>query len=92
MAQYTIKLSSRFKSDYKKIKNNKRFVIEFEKVVGRLEHWEKLDKKYKDHELKGKLASLRECHVFPDILLVYSISDENLVLCLLRVGSHSEIF
>ncbi len=38
MSLYTLKLSSRFKSDYKKLKNNKRFIQEFERVIGLLEN------------------------------------------------------
>ncbi|MDD5197239.1 MAG: type II toxin-antitoxin system YafQ family toxin [Candidatus Gracilibacteria bacterium] len=92
MSLYTLKLSSRFKSDYKKLKNNKRFIQEFERVIGLLENGERLEKKYRDHNLEGKLSNLRECHVFPDILLVYKLLDKELILQLLRVGSHSEIF
>jgi len=49
-----------------------------------------LDEKYKDHMLKGEYASFRECHVKPDLLLVYKI-DSN-VLKLVEIGSHSELF
>ena len=92
MPLYTLKLSSRFKSDYKKLKNNKRFIQEFERVIELLENWERLEKKYYDHNLEGKLSNFRECHIFPDILIVYKISEKGLILQLLRVGSHSEIF
>ncbi|MDD2565981.1 MAG: type II toxin-antitoxin system YafQ family toxin [Candidatus Gracilibacteria bacterium] len=92
MSLYILKLSSRFKSDYKRFKNNKRFIKEFEKVIDLLENGKKLEKKYHDHNLEGKLSNLRECHIFPDILLIYKLSDKELILQLLRVGSHSEIF
>ncbi len=51
-----------------------------------------LDKKYKDHKLSGDYIGYRECHVQNDILLVYSIEGEVLVLYLLDIGSHSELF
>ncbi|MDM8524050.1 type II toxin-antitoxin system mRNA interferase toxin, RelE/StbE family [Desulfococcaceae bacterium HSG8] len=34
----------------------------------------------------------RECHVKPDLLLVYRINDSISELALTRVGSHSELF
>lgn len=44
-----------------------------------------------DHALTGDWAGNRDCHVRPDLLLVYQKGDEN-DLYLVRLGSHSEIF
>jgi mRNA interferase YafQ len=44
----------------------------------------------RDHPLKGNYADCRECHVGPDWLLIYKVSDDELTL--LRTGSHSELF
>lgn len=49
-----------------------------------------LAEKYCDHQLKGDLDDYRECHVKPDLLLVYAIRDDKLHLA--RLGSHSELF
>jgi mRNA interferase YafQ len=35
---------------------------------------------------------MRECHIKPDVLLIYWIDDENQKLVLERVGSHAELF
>ena len=51
-----------------------------------------LDPKYRDHELKGLYAGLRECHIQPDWLLIYDIDGENLILTAIRTGSHSDLF
>ncbi|MCQ2806414.1 type II toxin-antitoxin system YafQ family toxin, partial [Helicobacter pylori] len=40
--------------------------------------------------LKGKWKPFRECHIKPDVLLVYLVKDDELIL--LRLGSHSELF
>ncbi|MCI5829587.1 MAG: type II toxin-antitoxin system YafQ family toxin [Spirochaetia bacterium] len=53
---------------------------------------QKLEAKYKDHQLKGKLKDFRDCHVRPDLVLIYSINNENLILNAFRINSHSEIF
>lgn len=49
-----------------------------------------LPEKFKDHALTGDLQEFRECHVKPDLLLIYRQVDE--VLELARLGSHSELF
>jgi mRNA interferase YafQ len=49
-----------------------------------------LETKYKDHQLKGNMKEFRECHIKPDLLLVYGIIDDALEL--VNIGSHSEVF
>lgn len=51
---------------------------------------EELPEKYKDHQLVGPLKDFREIHLRPDLLLIYQISEDTLIL--LRLGSHSELF
>ena len=50
-----------------------------------------LDAKYRDHDLSGDWAGYRECHVKPDLLLIYRKSDAD-TLRLARLGSHSKLF
>lgn len=50
-----------------------------------------LDPRYKDHALTGNWKDYRECHVKPDLLLVYQ-KDEDRLLKLVRLSSHSNIF
>ncbi|MDE7255922.1 MAG: type II toxin-antitoxin system YafQ family toxin, partial [Helicobacter sp.] len=44
-----------------------------------------------NHTLKGNLKGFSECHIKPNLLLVYAKYDETLELNMLRVGSHSKI-
>ncbi|WP_278515161.1 type II toxin-antitoxin system YafQ family toxin [Succinivibrio dextrinosolvens] len=46
----------------------------------------------KDHALNGNWKGFRECHIQPDWLLIYQISDDLLVLSLTRTGTHSDLF
>ncbi len=62
----------------------------FKKIIHMLINTEKLPIKNKDHQLKGTLKDCRECHIEPDWLLIYRI--EGSVLCLIRTGSHSDLF
>jgi mRNA interferase YafQ len=45
----------------------------------------------RDHALSGKWSGHRECHVRPDLLLIYERPDKNTLL-LERLGSHHELF
>lgn len=59
-------------------------------VVETLLSGETLDPKHKDHPLKGDYRGYRDCHVKPDLVLIYKITDN--VLHLVRLGAHREIF
>jgi mRNA interferase YafQ len=50
-----------------------------------------LPEKNRDHGLGGEWRDHRECHLKPDLLLIYRKSDAD-VLQLVRMGSHSELF
>ena len=52
---------------------------------------EPLPEKNRDHALSGDWAGYRECHVKPDLLLIYRKPDAD-TLRLARLGSHSELF
>lgn len=60
-------------------------------VVDLLAHDELLPAQFKDHALKGEWEPHRECHLRPDLLLVYRKPDDE-TLTLVRLGSHSELF
>ncbi|MDO7253952.1 type II toxin-antitoxin system YafQ family toxin, partial [Helicobacter cappadocius] len=50
------------------------------------------ESKYKDHKLKGEYKDFRECHIKPDLLLIYKIDKEVLILACIAIGSHSDLF
>lgn len=49
-----------------------------------------LPKSLRDHDLTGQWKGTRDLHIEPDWILLYEISDEELVL--VRTGSHSDLF
>ena len=49
-----------------------------------------LPERNRDHALSGNWSGYRECHVRPDLLLIYEKAEG--VLRLIRLGSHSELF
>ena len=50
-----------------------------------------LPERNRDHALGGDWRDHRECHLKPDLLLIYRKPDVE-VLQLVRLGSHSELF
>lgn len=49
-----------------------------------------LPAKYADHPLRGEWKDFRDCHVKPDLMLIYRKTGGD-VLQLVRLGSHSEL-
>lgn len=50
-----------------------------------------LPQKHRDHALGGNWNGHRECHMKPDLLLIYKLPDQE-TLRLTRMGSHSQLF
>ena len=63
-----------------------------ETVVNTLASGNVLEAKYKDHALSGNFIGCRECHISPDWLLIYEIDNGELILYLMRTGTHSDLF
>ena len=51
-----------------------------------------LIKKHRPHKLRGEYSGYWECHVKPDLLLIWSENSEILLLELIRTGTHSDLF
>jgi mRNA interferase YafQ len=83
-----IERSSVFKRDFKKHGELESGLID---VLFRLIHNQTLPEKYRDHALIGDWMGYRECHLKPDLLLIYKTVDDD-ILRLARLGSHSELF
>ena len=90
MIKYRLFKTNQFKRSYKKQKLSDNEELSYIDVVYNLLCANKLAEKYQDHQLKGSLKVFRECHIKPDLLLVYMIDDD--VLKLVDIGSHCELF
>ena len=87
-----LKYSSRFKKDLKSYKHDRSVLDDLEEVLDILSQGNELPVKNRNHRLSGEFNDCFECHVRPDIILVYKHSENTLYLLLLRIGSHSRIF
>jgi mRNA interferase YafQ len=90
MIKFGLFKTNQFKRSYKKKRLNDEEELAYIDVVYNLLSDNKLDEKYRDHQLKGKLKDVRECHIKPDLLLIYYVEDG--LLKLVDIGSHAELF
>ena len=88
----TIKYQTAFKKDYRRIKRRGYDINLLKAVIGLLAEGRELPAKYRDHDLTGNFKGCRECHIAPDWLLVYQVEDHELLLYLMRTGTHSDLF
>lgn len=90
----TIERSTAFKRDYKReAKGQHRATLDDDltPVLVALADDRPLEPRHRDHDLSGDWSGYRECHVKPDLLLIYKKGQDN-TLRLARLGSHSELF
>ncbi len=90
----TIERSTAFKRDYKReAKGQHRATLDDDliPVLKALALDHPLESRHHDHDLSSNWKGYRECHIKPDLLLIYHKPDEEM-LRLARLGSHSELF
>ena len=90
----TIEWTSAFKRDYKRVRaapRHKDIETLLPQIANILADDRTLPEKLRDHALGGNWKGHRECHLKPDLLLIYKLPDES-TLRLVRMGSHSELF
>ena len=89
----TIEQSGQFKRDLKReTKGPHRVTLakDFVRLVEALAKDEPLPEKHRDHALTGDWKDHRDCHIKPDLVLIYRKRNDA-VLQLVRLGSHSEL-
>lgn len=91
MNKYELVVTNTFKKDLKRAEKRGYDIALLNYVVTKLLLGEVLDEKYRDHVLTGNWKGFRECHIQPDWLLIYEVSEKVLVLSLTRTGSHSDL-
>mgnify|MGYP000446644474 CR=1 FL=1 len=93
--EYILKFTSHFKKDFKRYRNNK---VKSDKIIKVLELLKKggvnnIPDKMKPHFLIGNYAGHLECHIEPNLLLIWlQYDEEENQIVLVRLGSHSELF
>jgi len=83
-------VTGQFKKDIRKSLRQGKAVEALLTVMGYLIHQKPLPENFRDHPLVGDLVGRRDCHLQPDLILIYRVKDTKLILE--RMGSHSELF
>ena len=88
-----VRYTARFKRDYRREnsgQHSKRLDTLLMEVVNLLAADTPLPRRNVDHTLSGEWKDFRDCHLRPDLILIYRKTDDN-GLELVRLGSHSEL-
>ncbi len=87
---FNVILANTYKRDLKRLSKSNRDLTPLYEVLNKLARGHIVDVKHRDHELKGDMKGVRACHIGPDWLLLYRKDRENLILLLIRTGTHRD--
>lgn len=85
-----LRTTTAFERDLRRVDRQGKNLDKLETVVDILQAQEQLPERCRPHPLRGIWAGHWDCHVEPDWLLLYRVTDEALIL--VRTGSHAELF
>ncbi|MBA2586374.1 MAG: type II toxin-antitoxin system YafQ family toxin [Chthoniobacterales bacterium] len=88
-----VKYTSRFRRDYRREKSSvhsRKLDAMLMEIVNLLAAGTPLPRRNFDHPLSGEWSDCRDCHLRPDLVLIYRKPDDD-SLELVRLGSHSEL-
>ena len=91
---FILKITSQFKRDLKKVKNNRSDFLLVADVIKVLNYSgvKGITAKMKPHRLKGNYKNNWECHIKPDLLIIWIQIESPKTIKLVRIGSHSDLF
>ena len=87
-----IRRTARFKRDYTAAVKRGLPVDELREVIEKLANDEPLPERCRPHMLSGDWVGHWECHIRSEWLLIYKLSENVMVLTLVRTGTHSDLF
>ena len=88
----TVQYTSKMKRDYKRMERRGEKMEKLDAMLSMLAEGNPVPAKYNDHELSGKYAGCRECHIEPDWLLLYQVFEDKLILSCTATGTHDDLF
>ncbi len=88
----TFSRTNQFKKDVKCAEKRGKDKAKFKAMLERLIDGEPMPPEFKDHPLRGNFAGSRDCHIEPDWVLIYTLSEKDTRVCFERTGTHSDLF
>ena len=90
MGRMNVAQTKQFKKDVKRMRKRGKDLEKVKAVIDLLVAEEPLPPKNRDHKLGGNWIGRRDCHIEPDWILIYKLTEDELLLE--RTGTHSDIF
>lgn len=93
--EYKLISTGQFRKDYKKYLKNTKKIEKIDNTIKLLKEGgiKNIPKEMKPHSLKGNYEGYLECHIEPDLLIIWLQYDkETKEILMVRLGSHSELF
>ncbi len=85
-----VRQANSFKRDLKKVTKRSKNLEKLYSIVEKLAKGIELEPRHRPHGLIGNYADKMECHIEPDWLLIYEVTDELVILY--RTGTHADLF
>lgn len=90
MGRMNVAQTKQFKKDVKRMRKRGKDLEKIKAVIDPLVAEEPLPPKNRDHKLGGNWIGRRDCHIEPDWILIYKLTEDELLLE--RTGTHSDLF
>jgi len=90
MGRMNVAQTKQFKKDVKRMRKRGKDLEKIKAVIDLLVAEEPLPPKNRDHKLGGNWIGRRDCHIEPDWILIYKLTEDELLLE--RTGTHSDLF
>ena len=87
--RYKLATTKKFDKEYARLSESDRKTVD--SVVNMILEGIHLPEKFRDHQLKGNLKNFRDCHVKPDLVLIYGKEEDVMIITAYRINSHSEL-
>jgi mRNA interferase YafQ len=88
----TFSRTTQFKKDVKLAARRGRDLAKLKAVLDLLIAGNELPTRCRDHPLRGNFAGSRDCHIEPDWLLIYTLTENGGHVRLERTGTHADLF
>ena len=88
----TFSRTSQFKKDVKRASKRGKKMAKLKAILDRLIDGKPLPPECRDHALGGTFVGSRDCHIEPDWVLIYTLTERGTHVRLERTGTHSDLF
>ncbi len=87
-----LRFTNQFKNNFKLAPKRGYDLSEFAAIVNKLRAGESLESKYKGYPLANNWKNHRDFHLHPDLVVIYCIEETEIILEMVRMDSHSDLF